>query len=305
MKKILFPLACWAVLAPGALSEDVSPAPAENPRPNILIILADDMGYGDVGVLEPDGRIPTPHLDRLAGEGLVFTDAHAAGSYCVPSRYGLLTGRYMWRTRLGSGGNLSNFGGALIAPGRRTIADLLREAGYFTGIVGKWHQGIDWALHDESARDIIRDHRNYQDFGNIDFASPVRRGPTDYGFDSFFGIAGSAEMNPATFLENDRVSFSPALTGEAEPDSFRESIVHNRSDGAFAIRKGAFKLTVEGPETTEQLLDDAVPASLQLHDLGEDIGETTDVSADHPDRVEEMHARLKEVVRESGGDAGR
>ena len=114
--------------------------------------MTDDMGYGDVAVQNSNGRIPTLNLDRLATDGLTFTDAHSAGSYCVPSRYGLLTGRYMWRTRLGSGGNLANFAGTLIEPGRKTLADVLREAGYFTGLIGKWHQGIDWKLRDESAR---------------------------------------------------------------------------------------------------------------------------------------------------------
>jgi arylsulfatase A-like enzyme len=499
------------------IPNDVSAAPGETQtaRPNIVIILADDMGYGDVGVLNPDSRIPTPHLDRLAGEGLIFTDAHAAGSYCVPSRYGLLTGRYMWRTRLGSGGNLANFAGTLIEPGRKTLADVLREAGYFTGLVGKWHQGIDWKLHDESAREDIRVNPNYQDFANIDFSSPALKGPKDYGFDTSFGTAGSAEMNPAAFIENNRVtviptlsseearekngewygrddnivatgytmdrlvptlsdkacefvetatrarpdqpfllyyamttphnpivpdpefvgtsragaygdfvveldhhvgrilaklselgiekntivfftsdngpvnrtkgyqqkwvrgdtaihghdsngpfsgwkagleegghrvpfyvrwpekitpgescpttivfndviptlaeilnidldrdtaedgeSFYQALTGEARPESFHEAIVHNHSNGTFAIRKGAFKLTVEGPLTTAQVLDDTFPVSLVLHDISKDIEETTDVSGDHPGRVKEMHALLKKYLRE-GRSAGR
>jgi arylsulfatase A len=174
------PLACMlglAMLGPATSSCQ------ENSRartPNVIIILADDMGYGDVTALNPASRIPTPRLDRLASESLVFTDAHSAGSYCVPSRYGLLTGRYMWRTRLGSGGNLANFAGTLIEPGRLTLAALLRREGYYTGLVGKWHQGIDWKLHDESARDTIRVHPNYQDIDNIDFASPVVKGINDY-----------------------------------------------------------------------------------------------------------------------------
>jgi len=152
------------MVVPITAQRDASAAPSEAIRPNILIILADDMGYGDVAILNGDSRIPTPNLDRLAEQGLIFTDAHSSGSYCVPSRYGLLTGRYMWRTRLGSGGNLANFAGTLIEPGRKTLADLLRGEGYFTGLVGKWHQGIDWKLRDESAREVIRVHPNYQDF---------------------------------------------------------------------------------------------------------------------------------------------
>jgi len=212
MKTALFNLVFWTLLAPNIPgAADESP-----PQPNILIILADDMGYGDVNALNPDSRILTPNLDRLAREGLTFTDAHSSGSYCVPSRYGLLTGRYMWRTRLGSGGNLANFGGTLIEPGRKTIADVLRGAGYFTGLVGKWHQGIDWKLHDESEseRALIRDDRNYQDFSRIDFASPALKGPADYGFDFSFGTAGSAEMNPATFIENNRATAIPTIFSE-------------------------------------------------------------------------------------------
>jgi arylsulfatase A-like enzyme len=177
-----------------------------------VIILADDMGYGDVTALNADSRIPTPHLDQLARQSLTFTDAHAAGSYCVPSRYGLLTGRYMWRTRLGSGGNLANFAGTLIEPGRKTIANLMQDAGYQTGLVGKWHQGIDWKLHDESERAQIRVDPNYQNFKNIDFASPALKGPRDFGFDYSFGTAGSAEMNPAAFIENNRVTVIPTMT---------------------------------------------------------------------------------------------
>jgi|GEM_PF-355795 len=477
--------------------------------PNIVIILADDMGNGDVGILNDDSGIPTPNLDRLAKEGLIFTDAHSAGSYCVPSRYGLLTGRYMWRTRLGSGGNLANLAGTLIEPGRKTIANVLQNAGYFTGLIGKWHQGIDWNLHDESERGNIRTNRNYQNFQNIDFGLPALKGPKDFGFDYSFGTAGSAEMNPAAFIENNRVtvlpsrsseqsrkkngewygrddnivaegytmerlvptlsdkacefvetatrtrpkqpfflyyalttphnpiipntefvgksragaygdfvveldhhvgrllrklsklgvekntivlftsdngpvnrtkgywqkwvrgdtaihghdstgpfngwkgglqegghrvpffvrwpekikagercrttinfidilptmadllnleldsktaedgqSFFQALTGGSRPESFHKAMVHNQNNGKFAIRKGAFKLTVNGPKTIAQVLDDTFPVSLALHDLDKDVGEIIDVSGTYPERVKEMHALLKEYVRQ-------
>ena len=219
VKRSLFALACclWPLS-----TMPVDAAPADTPHPNIIIILADDMGYGDVIALNPDSRIPTPNLDRLASEGLVFTDAHSAGSYCVPSRYGLLTGRYMWRTRLGSGGNLANFAGTLIEPGRKTIANVLKEAGYYTGLIGKWHQGIDWKLRDESERSVIRSHPNYQNFKNIDFASPVLKGPKDFGFDYSFGTAGSAEMNPATFIENNKVTIIPTLISQQAKTRYGE-----------------------------------------------------------------------------------
>jgi len=220
------------VLAPIAAQKDVAAAPSKTLRPNILIIFTDDMGYGDVAILNRDSRIPTPNLDRLARESLIFTDAHSSGSYCVPSRYGLLTGRYMWRTRLGSGGNLANFAGTLIEPGRKTLADLLRGAGYFTGLVGKWHQGIDWKLRDESAREVIRVHPNYQDFRNIDFASPVLKGPKDYGFDYSFATAGSAEMNPSTFIENNRATVIPTLSSQEAKE--KNSQWYGRDDNIIA-----------------------------------------------------------------------
>jgi arylsulfatase A len=506
----MFRIVCLILLVSATAASAAKPAGDRGRRPNLLIILADDMGYGDVGVLNPASRIPTPNLDRLAREGLIFTDAHAAGSYCVPSRYGLLTGRYMWRTRLGSGGNLANLAGTLIEPGRKTVADIVRGAGYHTGLVGKWHQGIDWKLHDESERGNIRTHSNYQNFGNIDFGAPALKGPRDHGFDYSFGTAGSAEMNPAAFIENNRVtvvptlssaeaarrhgewygrddnlvaagytmdrlvptlsdkacefveratrerpgqpfflyyamttphnpivpgkefvgrsragaygdfvveldhhvgrilrrlvelgierdtlvifssdngpvdrtrgyrerwvrgdtgihghdsngpfvgwkaglqegghrvpffvrwpgriragescpttivftdvlptiaemlnvrldrqtaedgdSFFRALTGEARPESFHDAIVHNHANGTFAIRKGAFKLTVNGPRTLAQVLDDQSRVTFDLHDLDKDIEETTDVAAGHPELVKEMFALLKKYVRGS------
>jgi arylsulfatase A len=476
-------------------------------KPNIVFILADDMGYGDVGAFNPDSKIPTPNLDRLASEGIRFTDAHSA-SYCVPTRYALLTGRYMWRTRLGSGGNMANFAGTLIEPGRITLPEVLRREGYFTALVGKWHQGIDWKLHDESEREVIRTHPNYQDFKKIDFAAPALRGPKDSGFDYSFGTAGSAEMNPATFIENnvvsviptltagavrarrgewygrddniiaegytmdalvptlsakaldvldrvavdparpfflyyamttphnpivpnkefvgtsragaygdfvveldnhigrllqklavlgiekqtiifftsdngpvnrtqgyrqpwvrgdtliyghscngpfsgwkaslqegghrvpfivrwpgrikpgevcsttilindviptvaellniqldrdtaeDGISFLPALTGKRRPASFHEAIVHNHSDGTFAIRQGSYKLIVNGPKTNAQVIDDSHPVTFVLHDLQADPKETADISKAHPAIVKTMHALLKKYVRD-------
>ncbi len=129
MRTSLFIFGGWLLLT--ASIATISMAADDAPKkPNILIVLVDDMGYGDVKALNPESRIPTPNLDRLARESLIFSDAHSAGSYCVPSRYGLLTGRYMWRTRLGSGGNLANLAGTLIEPGRKTIADVLKSANY-------------------------------------------------------------------------------------------------------------------------------------------------------------------------------
>ena len=124
-------------------------AAAETQRPNIVVILADDLGYGDVRCYNPDrGKIPTPNIDRLAAQGMRFTDAHSSSGVCSPSRYTLLTGRYHWRTRLQSG-IVGVFGEPLIAPDRLTIAGLAKQHGYRTACIGKWHLGWDWPIPKE------------------------------------------------------------------------------------------------------------------------------------------------------------
>ena len=115
-------------------------------KPNVVVVLADDLGYGDVGCYNPDrGKIPTPHIDRLAADGLRFTDAHSASAVCSPTRYALLTGRYPWRTRLQQG-IVSVWGAPLIAPDRLTVAGLAKRHGYHTACVGKWHLGWGWPI---------------------------------------------------------------------------------------------------------------------------------------------------------------
>ncbi|MBM3854623.1 MAG: hypothetical protein FJ399_15980, partial [Verrucomicrobia bacterium] len=122
----------------------VPAAPAQ--RPNVVVILADDLGYGDVQCYNPQrGKIPTPHLDRLAAQGMRFTDGHSSSGVCSPSRYTLLTGRYHWRTRLQTG-IVGVFGEPLIAPDRLTIGSLAKQHGYRTAAIGKWHLGWDWPI---------------------------------------------------------------------------------------------------------------------------------------------------------------
>ena len=475
-------------------------------NPNIIIILADDMGYGSVEVLNSQSKIPTPNLNRFASEGIMFTDAHTSSAVCTPTRYGLLTGRYTWRTRLKSS-VLLNYAGTLIEQGRHTLADILRDEGYYTGMVGKWHLGIDWKLHDESANELRATDRAYSDFKNIDFTVPAIKGINDYGFDYSFAIAGSAEMDPAAFIENNKVtsipiytsdeirdkngewygrddnniaeeytleglvptfsqkacefvekalkthpkkpfflyyaltaphnpiipnyefygkskagaygdfiveldyhvgklldklvelgiekntlviftsdngaidvtkdperwirgdrdiyghqsnapfsgwktqrlegghrvpffvkwpeklksgescttticlndifptiaeilnikldptntaedgkSFYRALTGKKRPDSFHEAIVHHSYEGEFAIRKGNYKLVIDGPKSPSQFVDDSVPVSFRLYDVKKDIKETNDISENYPEMVSEMHELLKKYI---------
>lgn len=168
--------------------------------PNIVYILADDMGYGDISCLNPQSRIRTPHLDRLASGGMSFEDAHASSSVCTPSRYSLLTGRYTWRSTLKSG-VLWGYSSHLIEPGRMTVASYLKQHGYHTAMIGKWHLGWDWGTSDgKPAQD---------DGSNVDFSSPVANGPDAYGFDYSYGHSGSLDMSPYVYVENGRVTALP------------------------------------------------------------------------------------------------
>ncbi len=180
--------------------------PGRRPRlPNIVYLIADDMGYGDPACFNPASKIPTPHLDRLAAEGMCFTDAHAGSAVCTPTRYGILTGRYAWRTRLKSG-VLWGWSPPLIEPGRLTVASLLRRQGYRTACVGKWHLGLGWATTDG----VIPSDRSDEPGGNIDYSRPITDGPNSCGFDYFFGIPASLDMVPYVYIENDRVEAPPS-----------------------------------------------------------------------------------------------
>jgi arylsulfatase A-like enzyme len=190
-------------------AETAAAPPKRSARPNVVIIYADDLGYGDVQCSNPDrGRIPTPHIDRLAAQGMRFTDGHSSSGVCSPSRYTLLTGRYHWRTKLQSG-IVDVFGEPLIAPGRMTIATLAKNAGYRTACIGKWHLGWDWPIPPDkrplfdvgkTSPEATDAHRSaWQEV----FSQPVGGGPTAHGFDEFFGV-DIPNWPPFCFIENDR-----------------------------------------------------------------------------------------------------
>ena len=190
-------------------------------HPNVVIILADDMGYGDVGCNNPYARVRTPAIDQLARNGIRFTDAHSAGALSGPSRYGLVTGRYFFRTPKKSEywGYLSPY----IEPERLTIGSLMRNAGYTTACVGKWHLGLDWQLKDDSKPQILTPKK----FGytNTDFSAPVKRGPTELGFDYSFILPASLDMPPYAFVRNDRVVDPDViLTADAYPKKQDETV---------------------------------------------------------------------------------
>jgi arylsulfatase A-like enzyme len=165
--------------------------------PNIVVLLADDLGFGDLHVYNPESKIPTPNLDRLAGEGMRFTNAHTPTAVCSPTRYALLTGRYAWRTRLKSG-VLRDTDPPLIDADRLTLPEMLRRKGYETGAVGKWHLGKTFPLID-SAKPVSEE--------NIDWSKPVLDGPNEHGFSYYFGLAKPGWA----FMENRMALARPTL----------------------------------------------------------------------------------------------
>ena len=183
--------------------------------PNIVYILADDLGYGDVSCLHPEGKIPTPNLDRLAAGGMLFTDAHSSSSVCSPSRYSILTGRYNWRSTL-QAGIVGVYGDPLIAENRLTVAGLLQQNGYSTACIGKWHLGQGWDF--EPTEDFRPDRRGdpshtatteQKALWQEAFAKPTTGGPITRGFDYYFGV-DVPNWPPYCYIENDRTVGVPA-----------------------------------------------------------------------------------------------
>lgn len=148
-------------------------------RPNVVYILADDLGIGDLRICHSEGKIATPGSDELGREGMVFTDAHSNSAVCTPTRYGVLTGRYAFRSRMKKG-VLNGFSDHLIEEGRMTVASYLKGQGYHTAFIGKWHLGWDWA----------------KDGKKVDYTQPVKNGPKEKGFIYSYGHCGSLDMPP-------------------------------------------------------------------------------------------------------------
>jgi arylsulfatase A-like enzyme len=176
-------------------------------QPNVIVILADDMGSGDVRALNPDSAIPTPNLDRLSAEGATFTDAHSGSAVCTPTRYGLVTGRYCWRSPLKKG-VLNGYSEHLIEPDRFTIADLFKAKGYTTACFGKWHLGMDLPLQGKD---------------KLNLGGTVENGPLANGFDRFYGIAASLDFPPYVFISDDKIDATAVekTPGRRFPDYLR------------------------------------------------------------------------------------
>lgn len=196
--------------------------------PNIVYVLADDLGWGDLGCYNRESQIPTPNADHLASQGMRFTDMHSGSAVCTPTRYGILTGRYCWRTTLRRGvlwGSSPN----LIEPNRMTVASMLRSRGYHTAAIGKWHLGLG-------------------DREKSDYRQRLHPSPNDHGFDYFFGIPASLDMDPYLYIENDRAVEQPTSRTEGR----------NSPRGIF-WRAGAiapsFKLEEVLPRITKKAVD--------------------------------------------------
>jgi arylsulfatase A-like enzyme len=179
-------------------------AAAEKRPPNIVFILADDFGVGDIQAHFPRNKIATPNLDRLVRQGMSFTDAHSASAVCTPTRYGLLTGRYCWRTPLQEW-VLACYEPPLIEARRLTLPAFLKQHGYHTACIGKWHLGWQWPGPQPSRMDNTRHALKKAQW---DFRQPIGEGPTERGFDEYFGV-DLPNYPPFTFIENDRVSPMP------------------------------------------------------------------------------------------------
>ena len=185
---------------------------AHHTKPNIVFVMCDDLGYGDVQCLNPErGMIPTPGIDRLAKEGMIFTDAHSGSSVCTPTRYGLMTGRYCWRTKLQKS-VVQGFADSLIAPDRPTVASFLQSQGYHTAIIGKWHLNFNYIAPNETKPLSYLKKDSLAPVG-----STIPDGPITRGFDYFHGFHHGGSMrkvieNDKVILHEDEIHMLPRIT---------------------------------------------------------------------------------------------
>ena len=207
------------------------PAHGGEHHPNVILVMADDLGIGDLSATNPAAKIKTPRLQQMASEGITFIDAHTPSSVCTPTRYGLLTGRYNWRSRLARG-VLSGTSEHLIPADRPTLGHLMKAAGYHTAMIGKWHLGWDW----------------HKDGKTIDFTKPVTNGPDINGFDFYYSHCGSLDMPPYVWVDTGRVT--------AVPD--REEGVTKQQDRYGWYRKGPIGSDFSIPEVLPHLFDKSI-----------------------------------------------
>ncbi|MBU5668440.1 arylsulfatase [Peptoniphilus sp. MSJ-1] len=250
-------------------------------KPNIILFFCDDLGIGDVSCFNKGSKINTKNIDRLAKRGMMFTDSHATSALCTPSRYGLLTGRYNFRSRLKSS-VIPGDSQTLIEKDRKTLAHLLKENGYKTAAIGKWHLGMDWALKDDKDYEkygldreyIEKKEPEYQKgrpyFGNttgepfvrgtdIDYTKPINYGPNDYGFDYFLGTNASLDQGPYVLVENNMPLSEPIyVMGNGDISRIDSSNPKAIELGVAAPEHSPYNLPDQLQEKVMEILDDYI-----------------------------------------------
>lgn len=233
-----------------------SEAVRDGQPPNIVLILADDLGYGDVQALNPKSKIPTPNLNKLSASGLSFTDAHSPSAVCTPTRYGLMTGRYCWRSRL-KRGVLGGYSEPLLPPSRRTIAMMLKDQGYQTSCVGKWHLGMKLPYKKGATPD-----ETWAGDPGIDFTGTITDSPIHHGFDRYFGVCASLDMPPYVYIRNDGFESVPTLQQPAV--KFPHFVRQGPRSEDFVIEDCLDRLTTEAVSEIERMDETSNPWFLYM-----------------------------------------
>lgn len=238
----------------------ITPVLAADHPPNIVFILADDMGVGDVS--HAGGKAPTPAIDRLAAEGMRFSDAHTTSSVCSPTRYGTLTGRYNWRSYLKENVlHTPDKRGPMIKPGRETVASFLQKNGYHTAVIGKWHLGLGWHYLDKPRKpEHMGEFKQAGEGWDLDYSKKVAGGPNALGFAESFIIAGSLDMVPYVYLKNDKLLSVQLFDLDSDP-SEKNNLAETHPDKVNALIQ-LVNIAITSGRTTpgaEQKNDTPVP----------------------------------------------
>ncbi|MBU2929853.1 sulfatase family protein [Winogradskyella psychrotolerans] len=298
-KKILVAFLLLPFLMTGQSKKDRA-----NQNPNIIYILADDLGYGDVQAFNPEGKIPTPNIDEMASNGIKFTDAHTSSAVCTPTRYGILTGRYNWRTSL-KNGVLSGTSTSLIKQDRTTIADMLKSQGYNTAYVGKWHLGWDWKITNENEEMNLD---SYKAKAEIDFSAPIKNGPSTHGFDYSYGFCGSLDMPPYVYVENDMPTMVPTKTtiSRDRKGFWREGLTSDDFVHATVLQdltdKAVDYITENSKKETPFFLYFPLPAPhTPILPTTEFMGRSnTNMYGDFVMQVDDVVGQIREVLKKQG-----
>ena len=280
-------------------------------KPNIIYILADDMGYGDIGTYNDESKIPTPALDAMATNGILYTDAHSNSAVSTPTRYGTVTGRYAFRTKLKKG-VLTGYSAPLVEENRETIATLLNKHGYQTGCVGKWHLGLNWVKKDPSKPLYTGDEWNIENTDNVDYKKYIGGGPTACGFDYSYILPASLDMSPYVYIENGYIT--APVNGYTEHYSKKgvHGVFYRKGDVAddFNHRECLFHFT----QKSEEFIANAsksdnpyflyfpltAPHSPWLLEEGFDGKSKAGIYGDFVTMVDETVRRIYQAVEESG-----